>query len=106
MAKEFGKTSLCGVRHVGDVRVTEDERGREGRKDGRREKSPDLSAISTTVWEAKVPGTAFLYSSLYLRSPDCCWRRNGWEGKQSWTTAQWPRTHLNRIEGRVMVSCS
>lgn len=36
MAKEFGKTSLCGVRHVGDVRATEDEGGREERTEGGR----------------------------------------------------------------------
>lgn len=84
VAKEFGKTSLCGVRHVGDMRATEDEGGREAgretRREGGREESPDLSAIRTAVWEAKVPGTAFLYRSLYLRSPVCLLRKEEWMG--------------------------
>ena len=95
MAREFGKTSLCGVRHVRDVGATGDK------------KSPDLKGYCVPQnGEPEVTRAILVYKSLYLRSPDRYSRRKRWKKKQSWTTAERPHTDLNRIEGRVMVSCS
>lgn len=55
--------------------------------------------------EAKVTGAMLVHKSLYLRSPDCYERKDGWE-ETVLEPSRGPLTHLNRIEGRVMVSCS
>lgn len=54
MAKELGKTSLCGVRHVGDGGATEDKAGEGGRKE--EEEFRSQGPRGTTVWEARVMG--------------------------------------------------
>lgn len=40
--------------------------------------------------EAKVTGAMSIHKSLYLRSPDCYKRKDGWEERQSRSSAEAP----------------
>lgn len=68
------------MKHVGDMRAT-------GNKFGEGEGRGIQISMAT---EAKVTGAMLVHKSLSLRSADCYGRKNGWEERQSWTTAERP----------------